>query len=99
MDENYEKTSFATQPTNGPEDAPHAVDTSAMTNELPSVAMTARFLALCEHYGAERLALRIVAAGRKAGTAGLPQHDNWADWNAGEMRAAVGYLERKRGRR
>ena len=79
----------------GPE---HAPDTSSMPNELPSVAITARFLDLCKHYGAERLAVRIVAAGRTAGVAGLPQHDEWADWNAGEMRAAVEYLERQCGR-
>jgi len=70
-----------------------------MTNELPSVAMTARFLALCDHYGAERLAIRIVAAGRNAGVDRLPQHDNWPDWNSREMRAAVEYLERQCGRR
>ena len=84
------------QPDNRPD---HAPDTSSMTNELPSVAITARFLALCEHYGAERLAVRIVAAGRTAGVAGLPQHDEWADWNGSEMRAAVEHLERQCGRR
>jgi hypothetical protein len=66
-----------------------------MTNELPSVAITARFLALCNHYGAEQLAIHIVAAGRTAGVEGLPQNDDWAQWNASEMRAAVEYLERK----
>ena len=70
-----------------------------MTNELPSVAMTARFLALCDHYGAERLAIRIVATGRNTGVDRLPQHDNWPDWNSREMRAAVEYLERQCGTR
>ena len=83
-----------TRPTN--EDS---CDTSSMTNGLPSVALTARFLALCDHYGAQRLALRIVAAGRNAGVPRLPQHDRWAEWNAGEMRAAVEHLERQCARR
>ena len=85
-----------TRPTN--EDA-H--DTSSMTNELPSVAMTARFLALCDHYGAHRLALRILVAGRNAGVPRLPQHElyQWAEWSAGEMRAAVEHLRRQCGRR
>lgn len=80
------------EPDNRPDDAP---DTSSMTNELPSVAMTARFLALCDRYGAQRLAIHIVASGRSAGVPGLPQHNEWAEWNAGEMRAAVEYLERQ----
>lgn len=82
--------------TNQPENTP---DTSSMTNELPSVAMTDRFLALCKHYGAQRLTIRIVAAGRNAGVDGLPQHDEWAEWNSREMRAAVDYLEQQCGTR
>ena len=66
-------------------------------NGLPSVAITTKFLALCEQYGAERLAVRLVAAGRSAGVAGLPEHDDWTAWNADEMRAAVEHLQRKRG--
>ena len=66
-------------------------------NELPSVAVTTKFLALCELYGAERLAVRIVAAGRSAGVAGLPEDDDWTAWNADEMRSAVEHLQRKRG--
>ena len=66
-------------------------------NELPSVALTTKFLALCEQYGAERLAVRIVAAGRSAGVPGLPENDDWTAWNADEMRAAVEHLQRKRG--
>ena len=38
----------------------------ADANERPSVALTTRFLALCEEYGAERLAVHIVAAGGAA---------------------------------
>ena len=63
--------------------------------ELPSVAVTRKFLGLCEQYGAERLAVRIVAAGRSAGVPGLPEDDNWTAWNADEMRAAVEHLQRK----
>ena len=66
-------------------------------NELPSVAVTTKFLGLCEQYGAERLAVRIVAASRSAGVAGLPENDDWTAWNADEMRAAVQHLQRKRG--
>ena len=66
-------------------------------NELPSVALTTKFLALCEQYGSERLAVRIVAAGRSAGVPGLPDNDDWTAWHADEMRAAVEHLQRKRG--
>ena len=65
-------------------------------HELPSVALTTRFLALCQEYGAERLAVSIVAAGRSTGVPGLPHSDDWTAWDADEMRAAVDYLERKR---
>ena len=85
-----------TRPTNGPEDAP---DTSSLTNALPSVAMTARFLALCDAYGSQQLAVHIVAAGRTSGVAGLPARNDWPEWNAVEMRTAVEYLEHKRGMR
>lgn len=53
-------------------------------NELPSVALTKRFLGLCQDYG-------------NAGAAGLPATDDWTEWDADQMRAAVNYLERKRG--
>ena len=66
-------------------------------NELPSVGLTTKFLALCQQYGSERLAVRIVAAGRSAGVPGVPENDDWTAWNADEMRAAVGHLQRKRG--
>ena len=66
-------------------------------NELPSVALTKRFLALCQDYGSERLAVRVIASGRNAGAAGLPETDDWMAWNVEQMRAAAEYLERKRG--
>ena len=68
-------------------------------HELPSVALTTRFLALCQEYDAERLAVRSVAAGRNTGTPGLPHSDNWTAWDADEMRAGADYLERKHGGR
>ena len=68
-------------------------------HELPSVALMTRFLALCQEHGSERLAVRIVRAGRSSGVPGLPQSDDWTAWDAGQMRAAVDYLERKRGGR
>lgn len=67
-------------------------------DELPSVALTTMFLSLCQMYGAERLAVKVVAAGRSAGVPGLPESNDWTKWNADEMRAAVEYLQRKRGR-
>lgn len=66
-------------------------------NELPSVALTTKFLALCEQYGSEHLAERIVIAGRDAGVSGLPENDDWTAWHADEMGAAVERLQRKRG--
>ena len=68
-------------------------------DELPSVAVTERFLALCQEFGSQRLAVRLVASGRNAGVSGLPASDDWTAWNAEEMRAAVEYLQRKRGSR
>ena len=65
-------------------------------NELPSVALTRRFLAQCEHHGSQRLAVRLVAAGRSSGVPGLPASDDWTTWNAEEMGAAVDYLEQMR---
>ena len=65
-------------------------------DELPSVALTRRFLALCQDYGAERLAIGVVAVGRSTGVEKLPESDDWTTWDAGQMRAAVEYLERKR---
>lgn len=68
-------------------------------NELPSVALTRRFLTLCQDYGAERLAIGVVAVGRSTGVEGLPESDDWTTWDAEQMRAAVEYLERKRSSR
>ena len=63
---------------------------------VPSVSLTMRFLAVCRECGDERLAVRMVAAGRSMGESGLPQSDDWKSWNTKEMRAAIDYLERKR---
>ena len=65
-------------------------------NELPSVALTQRFLAVCEYHGSQRLAVSLVVVGRGAGVPGLPRGDDWTAWNAEEMRAAVEYLEQMR---
>ena len=62
-------------------------------NELPSVALTQRFLALCEKHGSQRLAVRLVAVGRSTGVPGLPAGDDWTGWDADELRAAVDFLE------
>ena len=62
--------------------------------KLPSVALTNRFLAVCEEHGSQRLAVRLVAAGRSTGISGLPASDDWTAWDGDEMRAAVDYLER-----
>lgn len=66
-------------------------------NELPSVALTQRFLSLCEDYGSQRLVIRLVASGRNIGVPGLPETDDWTTWDADQMRAAVEHLEQKRG--
>ena len=62
-------------------------------NDLPSVALTQRFLALCREHGSQRLAVRLVAVGRSFGVSGLPESNDWTTWGAEEMRAAVEYLE------
>ena len=67
-----------------------------MDDELPSVAMTMRFLALCHLFGSQQAAVGAIATGRKNGLAGLPQQDDWMAWNADEMGAAVKYLENSR---
>lgn len=64
--------------------------------ELPSVALTRRFLAQCKEQGSESLAVGLVAAARSTGLTGLPASDDWMKWDADEMRAAVDYLERLR---
>ena len=65
-------------------------------NELPSVSLTRRFLAECEHHGSLRLAVRLVALGRNNGVFWLPANDDWTEWDAEQMRVAVDYLERMR---
>ena len=63
-------------------------------NELPSVELTRRFLAACEHRGSQRIAVRQIAVGRRFGIPGLPAKDDWTAWDADQMAAAVDYLER-----
>ncbi len=65
-------------------------------NALPSVALTQRFLALCQEHGSQRLAVGMVAVGRSTGVSGLPKNNDWTAWDAEEMRAAVEYLEQLR---
>ena len=65
-------------------------------NEVPSVALTQRFLALCEHHGSQHLVVKLVAVGRGTGVPGLPESDDWTTWDAGQMRAAIEYLEHLR---
>ncbi len=79
------------------ENAPEA-QPSADARELPSVALTTKFRSLCQRYGSEQLAVRIVAAGRSTGIPGLPPSNDWTTWNANEMRAAVEHLQHKLGR-
>ena len=59
---------------------------ASRVNELPSVALTRRFLALCEKHGSQRLAVRLVAGGRNSGVPGLPGVDDWTAWDAEQMR-------------
>ena len=97
----YERAADAVRTASRPE--PHDDELPAIKwlpssgDELPSVALTRRFLALCQEYGSEQLAVSIVAAGRSTGVSGLPQSKDWTAWNAGEMRAAVRHLQRKQG--
>ena len=67
-------------------------------NELPSVALTTKFLELCQKHGSEEFAVRIVAAGRSTGVPGLPQSNDWTAWKTDQMRAAVAHLQHKLGR-
>jgi len=66
-----------------------ALGADSGVNELPSVALTRRFLALCEHHGSQRLAVKRVAVGRSTGLSGLPASDDWTAWNAEGMRAGA----------
>ena len=65
-------------------------------DELPSVALTQRFLVLCAEQGTLRFAVKLVAVGRSTGVPGLPASDDWTAWDADEMRAAADYLEQMR---
>ena len=65
-----------------------------MDDALPSVGMTMRFLALCDQYGSQRNAVATIAEGRRAGVPGLPAGNDWCAWNAGQLKAAVTYLQR-----
>lgn len=73
-----------------------AAGSGVLTVELPFAVLTQRFLSLCEDYGSERLAVRVVVAGRSARVPGLPESDDWQSWDADEMRAAIEYLLEKR---
>ena len=79
------------------DEPPVTAQPSSGVGELPSVALTMRFLALCQQCGSEQLAVRIVAAGRSTGVSRLPQSNDWTAWNANEMRSALEYLQRKLG--
>ena len=65
-------------------------------SELPKVPLTQRFLCLWEHHGSQHLVVKLVAVGRGTGLPRLPESDDWTTWDAGEMRAAVEYLEHLR---
>ena len=67
-----------------------------MDEALPSVGTTKEFLALCERYGSQRAAVGAVDQARKTGVSGLPRSDDWTAWSAGEMQAAIQYLESRR---
>ena len=46
-------------------------------NEFPPLPLMQRFLDLCEEYGSERLAVRLVVVGRSTGLLTLPASDDW----------------------
>ena len=60
------------------------------------MALTHRFLALCEHHGSQHLVVKLVAVGRGTVFRGFPRATTWTTWDAGQMRAAVEYLEHLR---
>ena len=78
------------------EPMPAGTEHASGGGELPSVALTTRFLVLCQHYGSETLAVHIVAAGRSTGISNLPPGDDWTKWDREQLRAAIDYLEQKR---
>ena len=57
-------------------------------NEPPSVAVTQRFLSLCEYHGSQHLVVKLVAVGCRAGVAGYLRATTGRPWDAGRMRAA-----------
>ena len=69
---------------------------SSRAGELPSVALTRRFLALCRDYGSERVVVGMVATGRSHRGGRLPESDDWTVWDAEQMQAAVEHVERQR---
>ena len=52
-----------------------------MDDVLPSVGITMRFRALCDHYDSQCAAVGAVGAVRKARVPGLPDRDDWTAWN------------------
>ena len=66
--------------------------------ELPTAVLAERFLSLCEDYGSQRLVVDMIAAARSTGVRPqLPESDDWTTWDADHMRAAIDYLQQKRG--
>ena len=60
-------------------------------NELPSPALTRRFLVLCEQYGSERLAVQIVAVGRSTGVGARGAVSDWTSspWQEAPLHVAL----------
>ena len=60
---------------------------------LPSMRSTMAFLKLCDEIGSQRAALDLLETGRQTGATGLPAHNDWTEWTAPCMNAAVRYLK------
>ena len=75
---------------------PVSMNRGRRVRELPSVALTLRFLPLCKGHGSRRVAVQLVILGHNSGEPGVPGVDDWTAWDADQMRAAVDYLERIR---
>ena len=60
----------------GEDELPSSDRGDSGVNELPSVALTTKFVKLSQQYGSEQLAVRIIAAGRSTGVPGLPQSND-----------------------
>ena len=80
-------SSFLHRPRKGAAD--NRLHERSVVNELPSVALTRRFLAESEHHGSQRLAVRLFGRDRNTGIPGLPASNDWTVWDAVQMRAAV----------